>query len=66
MVYGYYGLSFFSICLFFFFFVFLQDVFVAGTDPGAATLVWAMAEVTKNPGGKKKAQEELCLEGKVL
>ena len=44
---------------FFFFFVFLQDVFVAGTDPGAATLVWAMAEVTKNPGGKKKAQEEL-------
>ncbi|RVX15119.1 Cytochrome P450 83B1 [Vitis vinifera] len=35
------------------------DVFVAGTDPGAATLVWAMAEVTKNPGGKKKAQEEL-------
>lgn len=37
----------------------LMDVFVAGTDPGAATLVWAMAEVTKNPGGKKKAQEEL-------
>ena len=32
---------------------------MAGTDTGAATLVWAMVEVMKNPGVMKKAQEEL-------
>ena len=32
---------------------------MAGTDTGAATLVWAMTEVVKNPGVMKKAQEEL-------
>ena len=32
---------------------------MGGTNTGAATLVWAMTEVTKNPGVMKKAQEEL-------
>ncbi|KAK4285327.1 hypothetical protein QN277_002038 [Acacia crassicarpa] len=37
----------------------LMDIFVAGTDTSSATLVWAMAELIKNPDSMKKAQEEV-------
>lgn len=37
----------------------MQDIFVAGTDTSSATLVWAMAELIKNPNSMKKAQEEV-------
>lgn len=39
--------------------IFLQDIFVAGTDPTAAALVWAMVDLMKNPAAMKKAQEEV-------
>ncbi|KAJ4724516.1 putative Cytochrome P450 [Melia azedarach] len=37
----------------------LVDVFVAGTDTSAATVVWAMTYLMKNPRVMKKAQEEI-------
>ncbi|KAJ9674883.1 hypothetical protein PVL29_024047 [Vitis rotundifolia] len=37
----------------------LMDIFIAGTDTSAATVVWAMTELMKNPIVMKKAQEEL-------
>lgn len=47
----------------------LTDVFIAGTETSAATLVWAMAELIRNPKAMKKAQEEVRslvgLKGKV-
>ncbi|EOY22275.1 Cytochrome P450 [Theobroma cacao] len=35
------------------------DMFMGGTDNIAATMVWAMAELVKNPSIMKKAQEEV-------
>ncbi|XP_043812744.1 cytochrome P450 71A1-like, partial [Manihot esculenta] len=37
----------------------LMNVFVGGTDTGAATVVWAMTLLMKNPITMKKAQEEI-------
>ncbi|KAI3777474.1 hypothetical protein L1987_47274 [Smallanthus sonchifolius] len=37
----------------------LMDVLIAGTDTGAAIVVWAMTSLIKNPKVMKKAQEEV-------
>ncbi|KAH6770566.1 hypothetical protein C2S52_015369 [Perilla frutescens var. hirtella] len=37
----------------------LLDVFVAGTDTSAATIVWTMAELIRNPSVKQKSQQEV-------
>ncbi|KAA8514787.1 hypothetical protein F0562_017966 [Nyssa sinensis] len=37
----------------------LMNIFVAGTDTSAATLVWAMAELMKHPRVMKRVQEEV-------
>ncbi|XP_052181449.1 cytochrome P450 71A1-like [Diospyros lotus] len=37
----------------------LMDIFVAGTDTSAATLVWIMTELVKNPEAMKKIQDEV-------
>ncbi|GAY66409.1 hypothetical protein CUMW_248520 [Citrus unshiu] len=37
----------------------LQNIFVAGTDTSAATLVWAMTYLMKHPRVMKKVQEEI-------
>ncbi|KAK9054392.1 hypothetical protein SSX86_025470 [Deinandra increscens subsp. villosa] len=37
----------------------LMDVLVAGTDTSAASVVWAMTSLIKNPKMMKKAQEEV-------
>ncbi|PIN27046.1 Cytochrome P450 CYP2 subfamily [Handroanthus impetiginosus] len=37
----------------------LMDIFVAGTDTSAATIVWTMTELIRNPKIKQKAQQEL-------
>ncbi|PKU81695.1 cytochrome P450 71A1-like [Dendrobium catenatum] len=37
----------------------LMDMFLAGTNPAAITLEWAMAELIKNPKSMRKAQEEV-------
>ncbi|XP_044512098.1 cytochrome P450 83B1-like [Mangifera indica] len=37
----------------------LMNVFVGGTDTGAATVIWAMTYLMKNPGAMKKLQEEI-------
>ncbi|XP_021743800.1 cytochrome P450 71A1-like [Chenopodium quinoa] len=37
----------------------LMNIFVAGTDTSAATVVWAMTELMKNPHVMKKVQEEV-------
>lgn len=37
----------------------LTDILVAGTDNSAASLVWAMTTLIKNPKAMKKAQEEV-------
>ncbi|XP_076902074.1 6,7,8-trihydroxycoumarin synthase-like [Bidens hawaiensis] len=37
----------------------LMNVFVAGTDTSAATVVWSMTLLIKNPNAMKKAQEEV-------
>ncbi|CAA7015250.1 unnamed protein product [Microthlaspi erraticum] len=37
----------------------LMDVFLAGVDTGAITMIWAMTELARNPRVMKKAQEEI-------
>uniref|UniRef100_A0A7N1A9Q2 Cytochrome P450 n=1 Tax=Kalanchoe fedtschenkoi TaxID=63787 RepID=A0A7N1A9Q2_KALFE len=37
----------------------LQNIFVGGVDTGAITMVWAMAELVKNPEVMKKVQDEI-------
>ncbi|KAL3642294.1 hypothetical protein CASFOL_013109 [Castilleja foliolosa] len=37
----------------------LIDIFVAGTDTSAVTIVWTMAELARNPTIKQKAQQEI-------
>ncbi|KAK4274825.1 hypothetical protein QN277_017996 [Acacia crassicarpa] len=37
----------------------LTDIFIAGTDTGAATLVWAMTALMKNPRVMNKVKEEI-------
>ncbi|CAI0399185.1 unnamed protein product [Linum tenue] len=37
----------------------LMDIFIAGTDTSAATVVWAMTYLMKNPIALRKAQEEV-------
>ncbi|KAI9118232.1 hypothetical protein K1719_010564 [Acacia pycnantha] len=37
----------------------LMDIFIAGTDTSAATLVWAMTSLMKNPRVMKKVQGEI-------
>ncbi|XP_050204197.1 cytochrome P450 71B10-like [Mercurialis annua] len=37
----------------------LMNIFLAGVDTGAITLVWAMAELIRNPRVMKKAQQEI-------
>ncbi|WVZ09843.1 hypothetical protein V8G54_014373 [Vigna mungo] len=46
----------------------LVDIFVAGTDTGAATMIWIMTELIRNPKAMKKAQEEVreIMEGKYM
>ncbi|CAM9002107.1 unnamed protein product [Rhodiola kirilowii] len=40
----------------------LLNIFLAGVDTGAITVVWAMTELVKNPSAMKKAQDEIrCL-----
>ncbi|PSR99611.1 Cytochrome P450 71A1 like [Actinidia chinensis var. chinensis] len=37
----------------------LMDIFIAGTDTGAATITWAMTALIKDPAVLKKVQEEV-------
>lgn len=37
----------------------MQNIFLAGVDTAAITVVWAMTELMKNPNAMKKAQEEI-------
>ncbi|KAJ7966839.1 Cytochrome P450 [Quillaja saponaria] len=37
----------------------LMNIYLAGTDTSAATLVWAMTELSKNPRVMNKVQEEI-------
>ncbi|KAL6311160.1 hypothetical protein AAG906_025506 [Vitis piasezkii] len=37
----------------------LMNIFVGGTDTGAATVIWVMTALMKNPRVMKKAQEEV-------
>ncbi|XP_026382195.1 cytochrome P450 71A9-like [Papaver somniferum] len=37
----------------------LMDIFVAGTDTSAVTLVWTMTELMRNPTAMKRAQEDV-------
>ncbi|KDP34567.1 hypothetical protein JCGZ_11117 [Jatropha curcas] len=38
---------------------FQENIFIAGVDTGAIVLVWAMAELVRNPRAMRKAQEEI-------
>lgn len=46
----------------------LVDIFVAGTDTAAATMIWTMSELIRNPNAMKRAQEEIrqVLKGKEM
>lgn len=37
----------------------LMNIFVAGTDTSAATIIWAMTSLIKTPNAMKKVQEEI-------
>ena len=37
----------------------MQDMFIAGSDTSAATLVWIMTELIQNPSMMEKAQDEV-------
>ncbi|CAN7119768.1 unnamed protein product [Brassica rapa subsp. narinosa] len=37
----------------------ITDIFIAGVDTGAVTMIWAMTELAKNPRVMRKAQEEI-------
>ncbi|GFY86215.1 cytochrome P450, family 71, subfamily B, polypeptide 28 [Actinidia rufa] len=37
----------------------LMNIFIAGTDTGAASIIWAMTALMKNPTMLKKVQEEV-------
>ncbi|RDX98928.1 Cytochrome P450 71A9, partial [Mucuna pruriens] len=37
----------------------LVDIFVAGTDTAAATMIWIMSELIRNPKTMKRAEEEV-------
>ncbi|KAL0763579.1 hypothetical protein Bca101_079730 [Brassica carinata] len=37
----------------------ITDIFLAGIDTGAVTMIWAMTELAKNPRVMRKAQEEI-------
>ncbi|XP_031254194.1 cytochrome P450 71B2-like [Pistacia vera] len=37
----------------------IMDIFLAGVDTSASTVVWAMAELARNPRAMKKAQDEV-------
>ncbi|CAF2108631.1 BnaC03g56910D [Brassica napus] len=37
----------------------IMDIFLAGIDTGATTMIWAMTELVRNPNVMKKAQENI-------
>ncbi|CAA0383737.1 unnamed protein product [Arabidopsis thaliana] len=37
----------------------IQDIYLAGVDTSAITMIWAMAELVKNPRVMKKVQDEI-------
>ncbi|KAF8087384.1 hypothetical protein N665_0588s0051 [Sinapis alba] len=37
----------------------LMDIFLAGVDTGAITMIWVMTELVRNPNVMKKAQEKI-------
>ncbi|ONK57597.1 uncharacterized protein A4U43_C09F2120 [Asparagus officinalis] len=37
----------------------LTDIFIAGSDTSAATIIWAMAELVRTPRAMKKTQDEV-------
>lgn len=39
--------------------MFCQNIFLAGIDTGAITMIWAMTELVRNPKVMRKAQEEI-------
>ncbi|KAL1199944.1 Cytochrome P450 71B20 [Cardamine amara subsp. amara] len=38
---------------------FLANIFLAGIDTGAITMIWAMTELARNPKLMKKVQKEI-------